>query len=327
MENKKILLNPASVTSTIGSAFLAWDNSLSNIVLIAPSTTSVKLGTASNSSGLTVSDSGVYASPFLSTANLQCSSINGAAPGGGGSVPANLGVSTLTISDQPTAGGGTLVIEASDSDLYSFSVSTLAGFALGTIGGRNQLYADTAEMDDLMVSSITAVAGANVQVVKPMAVSSIIGVSTINGVAYPPPAPTGITRTTISTLGGGTTILGDGSTVIVTNNFTTLAGHLYTLSGWLYAAASANISSNSSLALQIGNIDRAYQSAIPLWGYSPAGATAFGNNIPVSFTWRADSGAVNNVINAQMVDALGTAVSTVINSPNGLLLVDYGAVA
>jgi hypothetical protein len=233
--------------------------------------------------------------------------------------------------------------------------------AIGLVGGRNQVYMDVAEAPQFFTSTIQGTTGVislnpsgteqirigglgapgditintvgggliklngPVQATSAPASISSLTVSSINGAA-PGGGGSAITRTTVGTIATGN-ILGDGSAVIVTNNFTTLAGHLYSLSGWIFATASPNISSNASLALQIGNIDRAYQSAIPLWGYSAAGGLSFGNNIPVNMMWRADSGAVNNIVNAQMVDAQGTAVSTFINASNALLLVDYGAVA
>jgi len=260
----------------------------------------------------------------------------GATSAGGGILAvgkgANGGVSTLTVcSDnvsflQPTSGGLPLNIQAVDTSLYALSVPGQAQIEIGVVGGRKQMYAPVAQVDDCMISSIVSPGGKGVNLLDPLLVSSIVGVSTINGAAYPPASGSAITRSAVATNTSGD-ILGDGTLTPISPSFTTTAGHLYSLTGIVYASASPNISSNASLALQIGNIDRAYQSAIPLWGYSAAGGLSFGNNIPVNMTWRANTGAVNNLLQAQMVDGLGTAVSTTITAGNSLMLVDYGFVA
>jgi len=238
--------------------------------------------------------------------------------------------STLTVcSDnvkflQPTAGAGSpLNIQAVDTSLYSIGVPSNGSIEIGLVGGRKQMYASVGEVDDLMVSSIQAVAGAKIQMTDPLVVGTIDGVNTINGA--PPAVAT--TRTTVNTWSSGD-IPGDGTNTAITPGFTTIAGHLYTLQGFLYANASANITSNASLALQIGNIDRAYQAAIPLWGYSAGTAgLVFGNNIPVNMTWRANTGAVNNAVYGQMLDAGGAATSTSITAQSALTLFDLGPVA
>ena len=220
--------------------------------------------------------------------------------------------------------GQPLVIEANDTNLYNIGVPGQASIEIGVVGGRKQMYASVGEIDDCMVSSIVAVAGAKIQMLDPLIVSEIDGVTTING-APPAVAPTRTGVNTWSTLD----IPGDGTNTAVTPGFTTIAGHLYSLQGFLYANASPNITSNACLAFQIGNIDRAYQPAIPLIGYSAAGTAglAFGNNIPVSMTWRAATGAVNNAVYGQMVDAGGATTSTSITATSALTLFDYGPVA
>ena len=99
----------------------------------------------------------VQSSFALSVSSLNVSSINGAAPGGGGSVPGNLSVSSLTLQGDPAASGGVLNIFANDTDLYTFSVSsatTYADFGLGLIGGRQQVYAETLEAPQFFASTI-----------------------------------------------------------------------------------------------------------------------------------------------------------------------------
>lgn len=114
----------------------------------------------------------------------------GATDAGGGllavAIPTSGNPSTLTIASdnlsliQPTA-GAPLNIIASDTKLYSIEIPSVAGMSIGAVGGRNQVYMDVAEADDLMVSTITAVAGADITALKPLAVSSLVGVSSLNG--------------------------------------------------------------------------------------------------------------------------------------------------
>jgi len=249
------------------------------------------------------------------------------------SVPSNGNPSTLTIATdnlvltQPAAAGATLNITASDTKLYDISVPSVARMSIGLVGGRNQVYMDTAEADDLMVSSITAVAGANVQVLKPMAVSSIVGVSTINGAAYPPAAPIGITRTTLATNNGAAIVAdaggGGGAGVVISPDFTPTAGHLYQLVGNIFAIPSPNASSNAALRFYIGNNDQAAMNAFPVSGYAVG---PYGNNPYVNITWRSGASAPDRLY-GEMYDPAGSAVSTFLNSSATLNLIDYGPVA
>ena len=86
MENRAIQFNGAASAASIGLATMFWNNSASNLNVIAPSTSSVFVGTEQLTGYLIVEDSGVYAHPFLSTPNLQVSSINGAVYPPGGTV-------------------------------------------------------------------------------------------------------------------------------------------------------------------------------------------------------------------------------------------------
>lgn len=309
----------------------------------------------------------ILANP-LAVSSLVVSSINGAVPGGGGATvstfsdltvsnPTALGA-TLNLRASDT--------NLYEIDCVSSSV-VLAGVSIGYVGGRDQVYIDTGEVPNFYTSTIkgatgqislnptgteqiriggvgapgditvATVGGGNINLTGPVVQSSgtasfsgaasisSLTVSSINGAT--PGGGSVITRTSVNTWSSGD-IPGDGTNTAITPGFTTLAGHLYTLQGFLYANASANITSNASLALQIGNIDRAYQAAIPLWGYSAGTAgLVFGNNIPVSMTWRANTGAVNNAVYGQMLDAGGAATSTSITAQSALTLFDLGPVA
>ena len=262
--------------------------------------------------------------------DLAVSSINGATPGGGGSVPADLNLSTLTVAGATILRGGLnmsntsislasdghsgLYWNAGDNNTYITGTST-AQVVIGTEAAPGQL-----QIGDTSINVATALYATS------QAVNfSTLNVSTINGAAYPPPPAGGLTKTVVPTL-ASVNLLGNGSYTPVTGTFTTLANHMYSMIGFVYAVPSPNISSNASLQWTLGNIDRAYNGAVPLWGYSAAGGSAFGNQIAINLTWVA-SGAVTQAIYGQMVDGLGTAVSTFTNSSADLLLIDYGVVS
>jgi len=97
--------------------------------------------------------------------SIFVSSLNGAAPGGGGgSVPPNLAISTLTLSDQPTALGGTLIFQSVDPNLYTIGVADSNAISkgqiqIGTVGGRDQVYTTVAQIDQLFNSTINGATG------------------------------------------------------------------------------------------------------------------------------------------------------------------------
>ena len=153
---------------------------------------------AGGAAGIYINAGGV-ATTAIGCSTLTVSSINGLAPGGGGSVPMDLAVSTLTVNDEPTAQGAYLQMRANDVNLYGIScVSSSVGLAeiqLGYVGGRNQFYTGVGEIDQCFTSSITAVGGGPVSVtsaanfnnilnagVSPVNISSLT-VSSINGAA------------------------------------------------------------------------------------------------------------------------------------------------
>jgi hypothetical protein len=151
MENKTILLNPAASVSTVGSAGLAWNNTTSNIQLIAPSTTSVYIATEKITGNLQVKDDGVYCSPFVSTPNLTVSSINGAAypPPAGGITRTTLN----TLSGVSVLGDGSLTVITGDitptaghlyqivGDIYSITSSNASSNAqmLFSLGNNDRV--------------------------------------------------------------------------------------------------------------------------------------------------------------------------------------------
>lgn len=173
MENKTILLNQAAAVASVGSASLAWNNASSNIQIVAPSTTSVFIGTEKLTGSVRVGDSGV-----------ECSG-------------------SLSISGQPTALSSILTIAASDTNLYTLQVTDsnaalVAGVDIGLVGGRNQVYINSNAQiqNDLWVSSISKCAAATV---------SSLTVSSINGAA---PGGGGLSNFTVPFIAGS----GDGTT-------------------------------------------------------------------------------------------------------------------
>jgi hypothetical protein len=185
---------------------------------------------------------------------------------------ANGNASTLTVASdnvkllQPIASGGTLEFQANDANLYDLAVvdsnaALIARASIGSIGGRNQVYMDVAQGNDLMVSSITAVAGGNVQVLKPLAVSSIVGVSTINGTAYPPSGGGGGLTNTITpwvpgfSLGGQRFLNVDSNTIAspigLTNPVPALSNHSYLVSYNLSSGSNADNSQPTVVTLAI----------------------------------------------------------------------------
>lgn len=122
MNNKTIALNNAASQVAIGTAGIAWNNTTSNIQILAPSTTSVVVGTNSNADVLRVSDAGVFASPFISTPQLFVSTINGAL----------LTQSTLTLN-----GGTNQILLESISPASAVIYATGNGLNLSTIKSIN----------------------------------------------------------------------------------------------------------------------------------------------------------------------------------------------
>jgi hypothetical protein len=241
--------------------------------------------------------------------------------------------STLTVASdnvkflQPIGAGGYLNLQADDANLYDLNVfdsnaNLIASASLGTVGGRNQFYTDRGEVDDCMVSSLTAVAGANVQVLKPLAVSSIVGVSSINGAVYPPAAG-GITRTQVATL-PNISVPGTGAAVVISADFTPTNGHLYTLAGQVYGQVSPNVAAGSQIMFQIGNNGSVYQAPFPANGL----ITPFGTNIlDVNMTWRHSTSGAERLYCYFWDPTNGANASTFTNAVANMDLIDYGPVA
>jgi len=128
----------------------------------------------------------------------------------------------------PTA-GLPLVIEANDTNLYSLGVPGQASIEIGVIGGRKQMYANVAQANDLMVSTIISPGGKGVNILDDLSVSSIINVSSINGAAYP---PSGASAQKLTWLNSGTNTLPSGGSpgtfVALTNASAAVTnGHTY----------------------------------------------------------------------------------------------------
>jgi len=100
-----------------------------------------------------------------STINFSTSQflVNGLPVGGGGAIPGDLTVSSLTLAGDPSALGAELQMVASDTNLYEINTVSssvkLAGLSMGLVGGRNQVYIDTAEAPNFYTSTITGSTG------------------------------------------------------------------------------------------------------------------------------------------------------------------------
>ena len=182
MGNKAILLNSSTSTAAIGTAALAWNNASSNITLVAPSTTYVYIATNQLNGNLRVYDDGVFASPFLSTPNLQVSSINGAAPGVMSSI-AN-GAANISI----PAGSNPVLFNLTEG--ASFTTPGNAGSLL--LNGNITNNATTTALFNQGVQA-TTLSTLNLQV------------STINGAVVAAPTPN-LTLSTLNLNGGANQI-------------------------------------------------------------------------------------------------------------------------
>ena len=186
-----------------------------------------------------------------STVNFQVSSIllNGAPFGGGGAT-----VSTfpdLTVSNS-LALGATLNMSADDTNLYKIScVSSsvvLGGLSVGTSGGRNQVYMDTAEAPNFYTSTIKGSTG---QIsLNPNGSDQII----LGGVG----APGDITVTTV---GGG--------------NFNVLAGSVSTVTNDIFVNGGtyANIRLAAAGAANALNMRADNGANAKIWAEGPTGVT------------------------------------------------------
>jgi hypothetical protein len=245
-------------------------------------------GSASGNQALLLQASAVYMS------SLNVSSINGAAPGGGGgSIPGDLTVSSLTLAGDPTAIGAELSQRAVDGNLYSIgcvSSSVSRGeILLGNVGGRDQAYMSVGEIDQCFVSSLKGVSdpivvgsgltitGATNMGLSPVNISSLT-VSSINSAAYPPPTGTTVVNSIVPFATGS----GDGNLwtltvpqntgglpIALTSTLTTNPSHTYLVSYSLVNGSNNDLTSITRL-----KVYTAGPTAIPIRAY-PGDAADF----------------------------------------------------
>jgi hypothetical protein len=206
----------------------------------------------------------------ISTINLLTSTLmlNGAPfSGGGGSVPANLAVSSLTVSEQQIGLSSICQIQAADPNLYTIQVvdsnsATVAGLSIGLVGGRNQVYIDSNAQipNSLWVSSITRCAEAFV---------SSFNVSSINGAAPGGTAISTFPGLTVSSPTAAILTLNGGANEIVARSDNT-AGATIWATGIGGLALSTITTLNGGAPLVAGNTPQAspfiqsgYASAVP----------------------------------------------------------------
>jgi hypothetical protein len=165
--SQQVFAAPGQVFSTIsggggGGAISSISNGSQSVECGAVDIT-LNSGNQVNINGVAVSLNGSSWSVnpgIFSTVALECSSINGAAPGGGGATVSTF--TDLTVNN-PIALGATLNLRADDVDLYTIgcvsSSVTLAALSLGLTGGRNQVYTEVLEAPALYTSTITGTTG------------------------------------------------------------------------------------------------------------------------------------------------------------------------
>jgi len=255
----------------------------------------------------------------VNMSSLVVSSINGAPVGG--SVPANLGVSTLTVSDQPTAISSIFTLQATDGNLYEMSVldsnaTNLAGVAIGFVGGRNQVYIDSNAQiqNQLWVSSIQRCSEAFV---------SSFNVSSINGAA--PGGGGGFTAQKIDWLNSGSNDLPLGATPGTFTPLTVTSGSL--TNGHTYrATVGANLSNGDSTGLTAMVIEGS-------WGGLPATVFEAPNSAISSATGFFYTGGVGYFTTAGGSGAVrisgfntGSSNTAVVGDNTFVILEDLGAI-
>ena len=215
----------------------------------------------------------------VTISSINVSTINGAAPGGGGSIPANLTVSTLIAANATNVLNGNnpnLQLRSQGSSGSSFQIITVPGVATGLKidQGAGQVSIQNA---DLVVSTIN---GAAPGLPPAISVSSITNLSSIN-----------IPATGVLTVGGIVQCVGEylGASAISTAIITGIAGsdvtistlQVSTINGSAYPPASSGSSVGFS-TIQGGNastIQCPPGGATTLCGFS----TINGNGYSVSF--------------------------------------------
>jgi len=286
-------------------------------------------------------NAGAVITQAATISSITCSTINGAAPGGGGSVPADLAVSTLQLNDQPVANGARLRMRGADPNLYAVDVvdsngTFVAGYNLGTSGGRNQFYTGVGEVDQCFVSSINGVGGP-IQVLNAMNIANVLTattanvtmstltVSTINGIVPGQAANGGaIGVQSIPDTGPIPCVCdapgGSGLPTLLTAalGISTVLGHTYTYTAEASIQGGPNQTADSAFQLQLGNNSRFYGDVKPV-------STIVGPNTLVSLNWRFIGSGGGNAIYAYNWDPLSNAASTIIQLSKQSLT-DYGII-
>lgn len=256
----------------------------------------------------------------VNMSSLVVSSINGVVPGGG-SVPADLAVSSLTVSKQPTALSSIFQIQAADPNLYTLQVADsnsalVAGMSVGLVGGRNQVYINSNAQiqNQLWVSSIQRCSEAFV---------SSFNVSSINGAVYPPATSAPAQKLTWLNSGSNTLPSGGipGSPVTLTSASASLTnGHTYRVT------ASVGLSNADSTGISYLTVEGAWGGlAATIWEAPNSAISsstgAFFGGYSGYFTTAGGSGGVTiGGVNT------GNSNTTVVGDNSFVILEDLGAI-
>lgn len=175
----------------------------------------------------------------ISTANINVSSVNGAAypPGGGGGLPSTLAASTLTVNGGQTITNGALIVTSGGISVVTDGIN---------VGSGNVLIQDAISVNGLA----TLNGGVRTFAVSTNTISSAsLFISSINGAVYPPPGGGGIP----STLNASTINVNGGQTI--TNGGLTISGGGTISDGGKWKYRMANVASAVSFEQAAGNND------------------------------------------------------------------------
>jgi hypothetical protein len=175
----------------------------------------------------------------ISTANINVSSVNGAAypPGGGGGLPSTLAVSTLTVNGGQTITNGALIVTSGGISVVTDGIN---------VGSGNVLIQDAISVNGLA----TLNGGVRTSAISTNTISSAsLFISSINGAVYPPPGGGGIP----STLNASTINVNGGQTI--TNGGLTISGGGTISDGGKWKYRMANVASAVSFEQAAGNND------------------------------------------------------------------------
>lgn len=334
-------------------------------------------GIPANALATTFQPGGAANAVLMISPSATGAQLNMAATDAGGALIASVNTSgnpsTLTVVSEnvkfldPTALGPTLNIRASDTNLYEIdcvsSSVVLAGLSIGYVGGRDQVYIDTAEAPNFYTSTIkgstgqislnpsgteqiriggvgapgditiATVGGGNINLQGPviqtsgaLSVPGSASISSLTVSSINGAAPGGgssITRTQVPTL-QNVSVPGTGSATVISADFNPTNGHLYTLTGQVYGQVSPNVAAGSQIMFQIGNNGSVYQAPFPANGL----ITPFGTNIlDVNMTWRHGTSGAERLYCYFWDPTNGANASTFTNAVANMDLIDYGPVA